>query len=214
MTRPAPKPRALPALVLIGAGGHAMVVAEAADLAGLTVLGAFDDAPDAAACRIQRLRHLGSLRDGPAHHPYILALGNLTLRRRTLKSLDPAGACRVIHPQSIVHASARVGPGVYVGPGAVVHSFAVIADHAIVNSAAVIEHECEIGQNAHIAPGAVLGGRVRVGPDSLTGLGARVLPNLAIGRGCTIGAGAVVVGNVPDGATVAGIPARVRRGKR
>ena len=215
MTRPRPaKPRApaSPTLALIGAGGHALVVAEGAALAGFQVLGAFDDDPEAVACRIQRLRHLGPLRDAPGRppRPLILALGDLGLRRRVLKALDASGALRVIHPQSIVHASARIGAGVYIGPAAVVHSFARVEAHAIINSGAVVEHECVIGENAHIAPGAVLGGRVRIGADTLIGLGARVLPNLSIGKGCTIGAGAVVIGDVPDRATVTGVPARTR----
>ena len=196
---------AAPGLVLIGAGGHAMVVAEAAAMAGFLVLGAYDDASDAVAFRLLRVKRLGSLRDFKSG-PFILALGDLPLRRRTLKGLK-AHAARVIHPLSILHASARVGDGVYVGPAAVVHTFARIDPHAIINSGAIVEHECQIGENAHIAPGAVLGGRVRVGADTLVGLGARVLPNLSIGKGCTIGAGAVVVGDVPDRATVAGVPA-------
>jgi acetyltransferase EpsM len=198
-------------LVLIGAGGHAMVVAEAAALAGLTVVGVYDDSADAAACRVQRLRHLGALSKAADAPSFIVSLGDLPLRRRIIKKLNSGAARRVVHPRSIIHGSARVGPGVYIGPGTIVHAFAAIAAHAILNSGAIIEHECEIGENTHIAPGAVLGGRVRVGSDTLIGLGSRVLPNLTIGSGCTIGAGAVVTRDVPDGATVVGIPAKRRR---
>ena len=183
-----------------------MVVAEAAMLAGFNVLGAFDDAADAAAFGLLRLNRLGGLR-ATTREPYILALGDLPLRRRIIKSLRGAPA-RVIHPQAIVHASARIGPGAYIGPGAIVHTFAQVGPHAIINSGAIVEHECVIGENSHIAPGAALGGRVEVGADTLIGLGARVLPNIAIGQGCTIAAGAVVIRDVPEKAVVAGIPAR------
>jgi serine acetyltransferase len=37
---------------------------------------------------------------------------------------------------------------------------------------------------------------------------AAVRPDAWIGEGCTVGAGAVVVGDVPDGLTVAGVPAK------
>ena len=45
--------------------------------------------------------------------------------------------------------------------------------------------------------------------DVLVGCGARILGPVRVGRGAVIGANAVVVADVPAGAIVAGIPARV-----
>ncbi len=108
----------------------------------------------------------------------------------------------------VAAAVSELGAGVYVGAKAVVQVRASIGEHAIINTGAIIEHECRIGSNVHVAPGGVLGGRVTVGPDTLIGLGARVLPGVRIGSGCVVGAGAVVTGDLPDGARVAGVPAR------
>lgn len=44
---------------------------------------------------------------------------------------------------------------------------------------------------------------------AFVGTGTVVLPGAVIGRGSIVGAGAVVKGNVPDGAIVAGNPAKV-----
>ncbi len=52
---------------------------------------------------------------------------------------------------------------------------AEIADSVIVNTAAVVEHECEVGEAAHICPTAALAGRVRVEAGAFVGIGAKVI---------------------------------------
>jgi acetyltransferase-like isoleucine patch superfamily enzyme len=51
---------------------------------------------------------------------------------------------------------------------------------------------------------------IAVGDDATIGSGALVLGGVSVGAGATVGAGAVVTADVPGGATVAGVPARVR----
>ncbi|WP_156455522.1 acyltransferase [Sphingomonas sp. CCH5-D11] len=51
--------------------------------------------------------------------------------------------------------------------------------------------------------------RVTVGDDSFIGARAILMPGVSIGRNCVVGAGAVVTRSVPDGAIVAGNPARI-----
>lgn len=55
---------------------------------------------------------------------------------------------------------------------------------------------------------ALLPSRVEHGTS--IGSGALILGGVTIGAGATVGAGAVVTADVPAGATVAGVPARVR----
>jgi len=86
---------------------------------------------------------------------------------------------------------------------------AKIGDLAIINTAAVVDHECEIGPAAHICPGAHLAGRVRIGSSAFVGLGSNIIQCLTIGDGATVGAGAVVLRDIPAGATAVGVPARI-----
>lgn len=202
-------------ILLLGGGGHALVVAETLLRAHQRIDGFYDDNPDAPlAHEPGAIEYLGTLATAAPRQDadVLLAIGSLASRASLLNDLSNLAttSAQAIDPDASVALSASLGRGLFIGPRAIVQARAHIADHAIINSGAIVEHECEIGLNTHIAPGAVLGGRVRVGPHTLVGLGARVLPGLTIGTGVTVAAGAVVTRDIPDHQCVVGVPARTR----
>jgi serine O-acetyltransferase len=90
-----------------------------------------------------------------------------------------------------------VGPGLYVS-----HGFATIAIAGRIGTDCLLSQQVTIGFTDKGGP-PTLGDRVRVGA------GAMVLGPIHVGDDAVIGAGAVVVDDVPAGAVVAGVPARV-----
>ncbi len=205
-----------PRVIVVGAGGHGRVVADALALAGARLMG-FADADPARAHDLPAGAYLGADDAVFAYDPAEVMLANgvggagSTQRRREVYERFAARGFRfavVVHPAAVVARSARLEPGAQVLAGAVVQPGAVVEADAIVNTRASVDHDCRIGAHAHIAPGATLCGEVTVGPGAHIGTGASVIQGVTIGAGALVAAGAAVVGDVPEGVRVAGVPAR------
>jgi acetyltransferase EpsM len=207
-------------LVIAGSGEHARVVAEAATAAGWQVEGWAGPAPEADPGRrgglawISTDEELAARMAGidAAQRPFlVLGFGGPpAARRAAVARLGPATEwATIVHPAAWVSPTARVGRGAVILAGAIVSTGASIGEHAIINSGAIVEHDAVVGEHAHVAPGAALGGGARIGDDSFVGLNASVRDHITVGMGVAVGMGAAVVADVPDGARVAGVPARL-----
>jgi UDP-perosamine 4-acetyltransferase len=206
-------------IVIIGAGGHGKVVLDILRAAGeVEPLGFLDADPALAGTQVCGLTVLGpaNLLPGLRRQKVkgaIVAIGDNRARDQYAALVREHGLelVNAIHPRAYVSPTAMLGRNVAVAAHATVCVDARVEDSAIINTAAVVDHENVIGRGSHIGPGALLAGRVRVGPLAFVGMGAMVLQCRTIGEGATVGAGAVVRQDVPPGATVVGVPARVIR---
>lgn len=101
-------------------------------------------------------------------------------------------------------ASAQIGPGLYIG------HFGQIFFHKDM----VAGKNLSVGQGVTIGEAGVgKGGIPKLGDDVYVGVGAKILGSVSVGDGARVGANAVVVKDVPAGATVVGIPAKVVRSR-
>ena len=199
-------------LLIVGAGGHGKVVADAAlaqDWQNVAFLDADPGRQGILGLEVITGRDIDpQLRQ--RFDAAVVALSDAARRLALLADLEALGFdLPVIH-----HPAATVARGVQIGAGSVLFAQAVINPDStlgrgcILNTAATVDHDCVLGAGVHVAPGAHLAGGVRVGEYSWIGIGACVRENLHIGRQVTIGAGAVVVEDIADGQVVAGVPAR------
>jgi sugar O-acyltransferase (sialic acid O-acetyltransferase NeuD family) len=201
----------MPPLLIFGAGRHAKVVADAARLSGWDIIGFVDLTPSAETtfCGAPLLFASSDFSRLPAADCAV-AIGTNATRLSIVKELLAAGRNLppIIHPRAIVAASAHIGPGSQLIAASVLNPDARLGAGVVINTAATIDHDCEIADGVHVGPGSHLAGNVVVGEETLLGVGTIVRPDIHIGRHCIVGAGSVVVSNVPDSSRVCGVPAR------
>ncbi len=196
-------------LIIIGAGGHAKVVASAAIVHAGEMPYIFDSHATQESLLSQPVHSQLPEHNEPASSDYraIIAIGDNATRKQVAHEYAELNYTALIHPAAHVDAAAGIGEGSFIGCRAVLHPDTVIGAHVIVNTGAIIEHDCRVGDYSHIAPGAILTGAVTVGQGCLIGANATLMPGVTIGDGCVVGAGAMVHRDVPDNRVVKGVPA-------
>lgn len=197
------------AVIIIGAGGHARMVADIALLRGDRVLGFLDDSPNATgAYGIPVLGDVAAFSAYP-DASFIIGIGNAQVRQRLAQKLNGVRWYTAIHPSAVISPlGVSIGEGTVVAANACINPGAEIGKHCIINTAAVVEHDNQIADFAHISVGAKLGGGVSVGPLSWVGIGATISNGVSVCGACMLGAGAVVVKDIHQPGTYVGVPAR------
>jgi sugar O-acyltransferase (sialic acid O-acetyltransferase NeuD family) len=208
-------------LVVFGAGGHGISVADVAQSAGYALRCFVDPARQGGelfGCPIvgdlAELPDLRALIDKRAFGVAI-AVGDNAVRERI--ALELAAQHPALRYPALVHASAVVSPhatlahGVVVMAGAVVGPNCRIATFCVVNTRASIDHDGVMDPYASLAPGAVVGGGVHIGARSAVSIGAVVRDRLRIGHDSVLGANSYLHRDLPAHQLAYGVPARAIR---
>ena len=200
-------------LIVLGAGGHASVVIEAAQAAMPDVkILVFDEAP-----KTDKILDLPIVQGRPDPAQFdtdstqaIVAIGNNKVRATLTQWLKDAGfnLATIIHPTAWISPSASIAQGSFVSAKAVINARATIGAACIINTAAVVEHDCKIKESSHICPSATLAGAVTIGSQTTVGANSTIRELVDIADNITIGAGSVVIRNIAEAGTYAGCPVK------
>lgn len=138
-------------------------------------------------------------------------------RNSAVPLLDMKGINARVEPGATIRDRVSIGDNAVIMMGAVINIGAVIGEGSMIDMGAILGGRATVGKNCHIGAGTVLAGVVEpasatpviVEDGVLIGANAVVLEGVHVGENAVVAAGAVCVEDVPAGAVVAGVPARV-----
>ncbi len=196
-------------VAIIGAGGHAKVVASTLMAQGHNVTGFYDDNSQKWGEAILGIPIIGPVSELTSVNcdRAIIGVGDNKVRKELAERMD-LDWITVIHPFSWVHPDVLIGVGTIICAGSIVQPGAKIGDHVILNTRASVDHDCVVGDYVHISV-AHLAGAASTDEGAFLALGSTVLPGLNVGAWAHLGAGSVATKNIPAGSIAVGSPARV-----
>ena len=200
-------------IVIVGASGHAAVVAQAAKSAGLNIIGHLADKPST--CSIGLLGTVNDLVSLLPKHKDLsvfVAIGDNHLRKNLvnqLRDLYPSiRFASIIHPSAIICEEGSIGRGAFVAAGAIVAVGAKVGDFAVLNTRASLDHHASLGAFASMAPASATGGNAHIGEGAHIGMGAMVHHGIKIGEHTILGSLALANKDIPANEVWVGNPAR------
>lgn len=135
--------------------------------------------------------------------------------------LDTKNINARIEPGSIIRDKVKIGDNAVIMMGAVINIGAEIGEGTMIDMNAVLGGRAIVGKRCHIGAGTVLAGVIEppsaqpvvIEDDVMIGANAVVIEGVRIGKGAVVAAGAIVLQDVPEGAVVAGNPAKIVKTK-
>ena len=200
-------------LVVVGAGGHAADVVDAARAAGWREITIYDDDPAKHGTTVLGASCLGPLAQITPERDkhFVVAIGRNEVRQKIAAALEGAGlhAVTIQHPSCIISPSASVARGAFLGALSWIGPNVTIGRHALINVGVAVAHGASLGDWAQLCPGARLSGGVNVGSGAFVGSNAVLAPEISIGAWSQIGACSFVREDVPANKLAVGTPAKI-----
>lgn len=181
-------------VIVIGAGGHAKVIADIIIKSGDEFIGFLDDnIPEGT--EILGYKVLGKINDIQKIHNqnknenqeiyFAIGIGNNKLRKEIFEN-NKVKYYTAIHPSSIIALDVNIGEGTMISANTVINVSTKIGKCCIINTGSILEHDNRIEDFVHISTGVVLAGTVKVGKLSYIGSGVSIKHNIDIEENTSI----------------------------
>ena len=198
-------------VIIIGAGGHAKVIADIIYKSGDNLIGFLDDNLANKGKEIYLGKKvIGTTKDIEIYNKnyFIIGIGNNSIRKK-INNENNLKLYTAIHPSAIIAEDVKIGTGSVIMAGVVINPGTVIGKNCIINTSSSLDHDNLLEDYVHISPGAHLAGTVTIKEGTWICTGAIVKNNITIGKNNIIGAGGVVIKDIiEENGTYIGVPAR------
>lgn len=199
-------------IAIIGGGGHSKVVVDIINTQrhiNYNIIGYFDDNERSNLYNMPYLGKINKIKNCESKIYYVIAIGNIGIRRQIYKQYNKLRYISLIHPKSIVSQSAIIEEGTVICAGAIVQPKVKIGRCCIINTNSNIDHESIICDFVNINPSATLCGNVLIGKNTIVGANATIIEKIKIGECNIIGAGSVIIRNTNDHSKLVGVPGKL-----
>ena len=204
--------------VIIGAGTYGEVYLAYLLESGVDIVGFLDDSPALQGTDVKGVPVLGtisSLETLSATHgveAVYCPIGNNKLRVKFLQYAKELGykTPNYIHPSVIISPNVTIGEGVYILLGSSVMPYTTIKDYVMISMNVGLAHHSVLEEGVFLSTGCNFGASIHAKKYAYCGISSTIMTGIKeLGEDCLVGAGAVVIRDVPEGAVVAGVPAKV-----
>lgn len=201
-------------VVIIGASGHAKVIADIVKSSKDEIVGFLDDNIDIQGNVIfedkivlgtSKKEDIEKYKD----NYFIIGIGSNEVRKLISKKYPSLKWYTAIHPSSIIGSNVEIGEGSVLMAGTVINTGTKVGKHCIINTCSSVDHDNILENYVHISPGTHLAGTVKVMEGTWICAGVTVINNITIAKNNIIGAGATVVRNIEvENSTYIGVPVK------
>tara|TARA_B100000700_G_C15053850_1_gene861767 strand:- start:1257 stop:1889 length:633 start_codon:yes stop_codon:yes gene_type:complete len=207
-------------LLILGCGGHAGVVKEAAISSQIIEKVSYlDDNLNTKSEKNENiLGTLDCIYKQEIKREYknaFVAIGNPKIRIEWISKLLNNGYLvpTIIHPTAWISSSAQIGIGSVILSQSSIQCNVISGIGVIFNNNSSVDHDSKIGDAVHISPGVNIAGNVNIGDRTWVGIGSTIIQNINIGSDVIIGANAAVIKDLPDSIKAVGVPAKAIKTK-
>ena len=184
------------ALIIVGAGGHAMSVTNVALSCGMNVVAYVDDNKNGSKILDIPVITKQQCIDTYKTSNFAIAIGDNLVRESVYNEYKfQLPNCKfppLIHSSAVLGINSKVDDGSVIMPQVNVGPNSKVGMFCILNTSSSIDHDSEMQSFSSIAPRVVTGGNVKIGFRSAVSIGTVIKNEIVIGDDVVIGANSYV----------------------